>query len=221
MLGDNTMKIRLRNVLPLSFSSVALLLLFIPGYYKMQLFICGPYGPPGGRWYGYTSSSGDDRIYSFIQTFSVSYDVKPNYIIVGVLLIGALLYCLSLYIVRIVSPQKMKNIIFDIITILPIILMFVYTPIANYFSCQKQNKYPYPEYTIYPLFYVVLALLISSTLISIISRRIDSTSKNKANDSNNNMSQTTEEIKKLKELLDMGAITQEEFDLKKNKLLNL
>lgn len=32
---------------------------------------------------------------------------------------------------------------------------------------------------------------------------------------------TADEIKKYKELLDMGAITQEEFDIKKKQLLNL
>ena len=32
---------------------------------------------------------------------------------------------------------------------------------------------------------------------------------------------SADEIKKFKELLDMGAITQEEFDLKKKELLNL
>ncbi|RIM75354.1 SHOCT domain-containing protein, partial [Staphylococcus xylosus] len=35
------------------------------------------------------------------------------------------------------------------------------------------------------------------------------------------ISQNLNEIKQLKELLDMDAITQEEFDLKKKELLNL
>lgn len=36
-----------------------------------------------------------------------------------------------------------------------------------------------------------------------------------------NMDQITEAIKNLKSLLDLGAITQEEFDAKKKQLLNL
>ena len=44
--------------------------------------------------------------------------------------------------------------------------------------------------------------------------------KNNEN-SKNNVTSTADEIKKYKELLDMGAITQEEFDLKKKELLNL
>ncbi len=43
--------------------------------------------------------------------------------------------------------------------------------------------------------------------------------KNSAKESNTNSS--LDEIKKLKELLDCGAITQEEFDSKKKELLNL
>ena len=37
----------------------------------------------------------------------------------------------------------------------------------------------------------------------------------------NGIGMTADEIKKYKELLDMGAITQEEFDAKKRQLLNL
>ena len=48
--------------------------------------------------------------------------------------------------------------------------------------------------------------------------RIANKSKRK---SENNTSNPYEEVKQLKELLDMGIITQEEFDLKKKELLKL
>ena len=45
--------------------------------------------------------------------------------------------------------------------------------------------------------------------------------KNTANKKNTSNISTTDEIKKYKELLDVGAITQEEFDMKKKELLGL
>lgn len=45
--------------------------------------------------------------------------------------------------------------------------------------------------------------------------------KNQKEKSENNTSNPYEEVKQLKELLDMGIITQEEFDLKKKELLKL
>lgn len=44
---------------------------------------------------------------------------------------------------------------------------------------------------------------------------------NQKEKSENNTSNPYEEVKQLKELLDMGIITQEEFDLKKKELLKL
>lgn len=46
-------------------------------------------------------------------------------------------------------------------------------------------------------------------------------SSSKKFESNNIVSSPADELKKFKELLDMGALTQEEFDIKKKQLLNL
>lgn len=50
---------------------------------------------------------------------------------------------------------------------------------------------------------------------------MDKINNSKNNNSNNFNSSVADEIKKFKELLDMGAITEEEFETKKKELLNI
>ena len=65
--------------------------------------------------------------------------------------------------------------------------------------------------------FVVIGLVVG-ILIGVFSKKLLSTIKeNKNTDTNSNF----DEIKKLKILLDSGAITKEEFDEKKKQLLNL
>lgn len=64
----------------------------------------------------------------------------------------------------------------------------------------------------------VSAKLINSKIHEVLNE-INSSSKKF--ESNNIVSSPAAELKKFKELLDMGALTQEEFDIKKKQLLNL
>lgn len=61
----------------------------------------------------------------------------------------------------------------------------------------------------------------SEEVYSVISNLLVSRQNNKKNDKNDDISGGADEIKKYKELLDSGAITQEEYDKKKNQLLGL
>ncbi len=49
--------------------------------------------------------------------------------------------------------------------------------------------------------------------------KIDKANEKKQPQNNDDVLSNLDALKKLKELLDMGAITQDEFDLKKSKLL--
>lgn len=76
--------------------------------------------------------------------------------------------------------------------------------------------------------YCVLTFDCDSKLNSLLSQFIQTTSKEieyKNNEDNNietiNANDSYEELKKVKELLDMGIITQEEFDIKKKELLGI
>lgn len=59
----------------------------------------------------------------------------------------------------------------------------------------------------------------SERIYKLILQKIKNSKVNKVEDTRNNISSSVDEIKKFKELLDIGAITQEEFDRKKQELL--
>lgn len=73
--------------------------------------------------------------------------------------------------------------------------------------------------------YLYLACLVGAIVVSIAKRSTIITGlpskKEKVVINNNQTTTNADELKKYKDLLDSGAITQEEFDKKKNHLLNL
>lgn len=73
------------------------------------------------------------------------------------------------------------------------------------------------EWTIGWLYYIIIALHILTVILSLVVKYKKFEDREaKANNSN-----TPEEIKKYKELLDSGVISQDEFDAKKKQLLGL
>ena len=61
----------------------------------------------------------------------------------------------------------------------------------------------------------------STNLIELTEEQVKEEKSNKINQNNSNVSSNADELKKFKELLDNGVITQEEFDTKKKQLLGL
>ena len=82
------------------------------------------------------------------------------------------------------------------------------------------NGKGYTDYSVNWLFYVSLALQISATALMIIAIYAKDDLTFGFHRPSHKIS-TAEELSKYKELLDMGAITQEEFDEKKKQLLGL
>ena len=75
-----------------------------------------------------------------------------------------------------------------------------------------------------PLFSFVVLLIQLEEIYNFIERRISEEKQAKRAPAGTVIQQATspaEELKKMKELLDMGIITQEEFDAKKKQLLGL
>ena len=218
------MTTKAKNIILSILASVIFVLLFSPGFYVQKLWICSwNTTPTGYRFYGYTASSVNEEVVSFINTYNTFNDVKSTYLILTTAILLSILACITLFIIQTVVKSKANWGIAAFAPIAPITLLSIYTPIMNVCSEQKQNKMAYPEYEVSVLFYITLILMIALLVASVIS--YFSTRKNgiKENVSVNTISKGSEadEIIKLKTLLDSGVITQEEFDAKKKQLLDL
>ena len=77
-------------------------------------------------------------------------------------------------------------------------------------------------HTYFNYFYIALALVLTSAVLSflVVSGKIKDDESTKILYTTEQMS-NADELKKFKELLDSGIITQEEFDTKKKQLLGL
>ena len=199
-------------------------MLFIPGFYVQKLWVCDlNITPTGYVYYGYTASSSDDEVVSFINTYETFNDVKDTYLILTTAILLSIITCIALYVVQYIVESKANWIVAAFAPIVPLILMCIYTPIMNICCEQKQNEMAYPEYEISVLFYMVLVLSISLLAVSVISYFI--TRKNGINERVAvdvvTSTSTPQELEQYKDLLDQGIITQEEFDAKKKQLLGL
>ena len=218
------MRTKTKNLILIILATIIFALLFIPGFYVQKLWVCDiNITQTGYVFYGYTASSSDDKIVSFINTYETFNDVKDTYLILTTAILLSVIACVALYIVQYVVKSKANWIIAAFAPILPFILMCIYTPIMNICCEQKQNEMAYPEYEISVLFYIVLIISISLLAISVISyfiTRKNGIKERVAVDIITPMS-TPQELEQYKTLLDRGIITQEEFDAKKKQLLGI
>ncbi len=193
------------NIVEMLCQAIALMLLFLPGMYTLEVW------EPSllGYWLKYSAPS------SFFLT-----TVEHSGIIaialgftIAVLMVGNLV----LILLTIFKSDKYKN--GKGHTVLPlavIILMVVFSLISA-----VRDEYGYCS-PINWLFYIEMFVLLATSVIAFIkcSPKIEEESKKVRTTTETNMN-STEEIKKYKELLDSNIITQEEFDAKKKQLLGL
>ena len=218
------MTTKTKNIILSILASVIFALLFIPGFYVQKLWVCSwNTTPTGYRFFGYTSSSSNEEIVSFINTYETFNDVKSVYLILTTAILLSIIACVTLFIIQTTVKSKANWGIAAFAPIVPLALLSIYTPIMKACCEQKQNKMAYPEYEISVLFYITLILMIALLAISVISYFTTRKNGIKENVSIDVISKSSEadEIIKLKNLLDSGIITQEEFDAKKKQLLNL
>ena len=218
------MTTKTKNLILIILATIIFALLFIPGFYVQKFWVCDiNITPTGYVFYGYTASSSDDEIVSFINTYETFNDVKDTYLILTTAILLSVIACVALYIVQYVVKSKANWIIAAFAPILPLILICIYTPIMNVCCEQKQNEMAYPEYEISVLFYIVLVILVSLLATSVIGyfmTRKNGIKERVAVEVVAPIS-TPQELEQYKALLDQGVITQEEFDAKKKQLLGL
>ena len=218
------MTTKTKNLILIILATIILALLFIPGFYIQNLWVCDlNVTPTGYVFYGYTASSSNEEIVSFINTYETFNDVKDTYLILTTAILLSIIACIALYVVQYVVKSKANWIIAAFAPTIPLILLCIYTPIMNVCCEQKQNEMAYPEYEISVLFYIVLVILISLLAVSVISyfiTRKNGIKERVAVDVVSSVS-TPQELEQYKVLLDQGIITQEEFDAKKKQLLGL
>ena len=193
-------KKRIVNILEIIIQAITVLLLFCKGMYV---------GYDGSKYYSLSFS-----------------DVK----------IGSaklfLIVLISLFVINIViclGTIKRNNVDKDgvlhvIIPIVNVIIMFAMGPL--FFSYHIENSQYMNVYIkrVDWLFYTNILLLFAIVVISLIKRSNTVVPKIKEQPQIiNNIQQTSnaDELKKFKDLLDSGIITQEEFDAKKKQLLGL
>lgn len=101
------------------------------------------------------------------------------------------------------------------------LVMFIITTIVS-ISSNAYNGDQYSAYTsldLYWMFYIIIIILIAVSGISVI-LYLNKLPKQISPD-NININNAADELKKYKELLDDGAISQEEYEKKKKEILNL
>ena len=193
-------KKRIVNILEIIIQAITVLLLFCKGMYV---------GYDGSKYYSLSFS-----------------DVK-----IGMAKLF-LIVLISLFVINIViclGTIKRNNVDKDgvlhvIIPIVNVIIMFAMGPL--FFSYHIENSQYMNVYIkrVDWLFYTNILLLFAIVVISLIKRSNTVVPKIKEQPQIiNNIQQTSnaDELKKFKELLDTGIITQEEFEAKKKQLLGL
>lgn len=167
------------------------------------------------------------RFYSFADVCSDG-DNKFIFIALIVLFIVNVVICL----ISIISKNTKKdNILHIIVPILSLIIIFVSVAGMQDVSISNISLFTEPDVMdavvrgIEPLFYITCGLLLLVVILSFIKRSSLIISKNVEQPQQviNNIQETSnaDELKKYKDLLDSGVITQEEFDQKKKQLLGL
>ena len=201
------MNIKTRNIIELLLQGVCALLLFIPGMYTKLTYAVSIE----------SVRITDESTYSFFSRMDRD-AAWPGWAALICVVIG-----LVIYIVQVVSGKN-RNLAFAAI-IAPVELAFflLFHLLFNEGSLGGLNGYTYfYAYLAAWLFFVTAALLLALSLISIIGyfkacKQGVTEETPAANDASH--TGNADELKKLKSLLDCGAITEEEFQAKKAELL--
>ena len=200
------------NLIKVIITSVALILLFIPSMYKMQLLVSIGYG----MW--------KDGVSHQVSLFScIGQHIGTVGDIFIVILLVALVLCLFLQIKQYLGNNEKQNSKYaNYSSIFPLILFIIISILAGLvFPDMGESGVSYEKSV---LFFVELALLIALVVVSLLSYRkyrkegIIEYVTVKVSD---NKPVGLDELEKLKSLYDGGVITQEEFNAKKKQILGL
>ncbi len=218
------MKVKTRNLIELILQCIALVLVFIPGFFEKHVIVYHlEYFMDLTK---YISSRGP-YTYSLFGAFN---NTNVVIMIISLLLFAAILCGVILYILQFIAKGNKRNWKPTLFVSSAEFILFTITSLLigaiNYSEENTTTRYNY-FCSLQIIFYIMLGVLIALMAISIIGYIIankkgiiEETPKIYKAEIVKNIS-NADELKKFKELLDSGIITQEEFDEKKNQLLGL
>ena len=143
-------------------------------------------------------------------------------------IVFVLMICFLIVNLFLKKPMLEKKMLFPL-TLVPLVSFIIFSfKILSYdVENIRSNSEPLLDKTLFrvyaePLFYVELAVLLLAVIISAIKYFLPLPNTSILSQSQQNIKkEPTDDLKKYKELLDSGVITQEEFDAKKKQLLGL
>ena len=203
------MRLKAKNLLLLIMQAIASLLMFCPGVFTEELWVVTSI-------YGSSTLRGEELV-SFMDKLSGCDSGR----ILGVLVLGCALVLLLIFTVQLTARKHTA--VSALISLAQLALFLIYS-LAFVEDPWTGGLVRY-EYSVSFLFFVILAAMITVSITAIVSNH-----KIKQNGilpdeivapTVTASGTTASELKEYKELLDSGAITQEEFDAKKKQLLNL
>lgn len=205
------------NVVELILQSLAALLLFFPRMYCSEIWRIIP--PPSVRTY--------QEYNSFFDVANSSYNGNILPQILGYFMVGLMLVNIAILILTIFESSKISKVGNKAHVIIPILIVaffIIFTVAQDVIESnlgQSELKYTFvfsPE----TLFYIEMFFLLCVVLVASMkcSKKIEEQPIRVKAVSCNEESRA-DELKKYKDLLDSGVITQEEFDTKKKQLLGL
>ena len=210
------MKIKNRNLIELIIQSVIWIMLFIPGIFLQTSWIGS-----GNFYSGHTHVPELDKNISFFR--KVMDVISPIHNVYGwviILFIGA---CIAIFVIQFLSKGKNSNMIVTIFApIIEMILFLIYGCLIYNDYNGKESWKTWYDYEPSALFYIELALLLTLFLITAIGyfkAKKGNIIEEVTTKKQSTMISNADELKKYKDLLDSGAITQAEFEEKKKQLL--
>ncbi len=188
------MKKRIFNVIELILQLAAIALLFIDGAY-----IC----------------HNNTHTFSYIQGVASPAMIAKTFLFFA---INAILCIVSIF----SKSKKRDNLWHVALPFVNIVALFLVGSTIEH-ECLYNHVLSTMWVTISTTFYIILAILIAIVFVSFIKRSVVPKEEKQSQQIINNIAETTnaDELKKYKDLLDSGAITQEEYDTKKKELLGL
>ena len=101
------MTTKTKNLILIILATIIFALLFIPGFYVQKLWVCDiNVTSTGYMFYGYTASSANEEIVSFINTYETFNDVKDTYLILTTAILLSIIACIALYVIQFVVKNK-------------------------------------------------------------------------------------------------------------------
>lgn len=219
------MKVKARNLIELILQTIVFILTFIPGF-SVEEHWNGfwEYFPSAGM----TLPNYKKTYHEYNSLFAGMFETSKLIEVFGWLLYASIVCGIVAYTFQFVTRGKNRNWKPTLYILgLEIVLLIIHSISINMYRWDSTHDSQYTEYNLQFLFFIVLGvyvLLLAITVLGYIKvKKYGIIEDTPAPPKIEVVRETrnAEELKKYKELLDDGIITQEEFDAKKKQLLGI